>query len=200
MIITKEEAVKLLTDNGNLLKGQSDDYLVDEFVNTLVNPDADNPPLAVEKGTHRNIPPIFREIIALQTNTGVSKASAAEAYGISKRHAHTLHNGRVSPNEALARRGPVTSDIELSKALENSLGLVRDKALDKIAKSIDFIRDEALELEAPKTLSMIAANLSRVVSSTMKDKQQFNQMNVQTIFMTPKESTLKEYDVIDVDR
>ena len=198
MIITKEEAVNLLTNGNNLLKGKSDDYLIDEFVDALVNPD--KPPLSVPPGTRRNIPPIFREIIAIQSNvTGAAKSQTAAAFGISGKHAGRLHNGHVSPIEALERRGKTTTDIELGKALESSLAIVRDKALDRIGKSLDYIKDEALEVESPKTLSTIAANLSRIVSSTMRDKNQFTQNNVQTIFMTPKESRIGEYDVIDVD-
>lgn len=195
MIITKEEAVNLLANANNLLKDneKNEEHLIDSFVDELVSPD--KPPLQREGNEFRKIPPIFREIIALQANAGATATSIAKAYGVDNGHVGRLANGRVNKEEVRTTQ----TDVDLTKALESSLAIVRDRALDKIVKSIDYIRDEALELEAPKTLSMIAANLSRVVSSTMRDKQQFNQTNVQTIFYSPKGTDLGQYDVIDVE-
>ena len=193
MIITKEEAVNLLTNTGNLLREQNEEFLQDTLVAALVDPTT--PPLAIEKGERRLIPPIFREIIAIQANVGEKKSHIAKAFGIDPTHTGHLANGRVNRPEVRTTK----TDIELTKALEDSLAIVRDKALSKIGKSIDFIQDEELKLESPKTLSTIAANLSRIVASTMRDKNQFNQTNVQTIFYSPKNSPIGEYDVIDVD-
>ena len=196
MIITPAEAAHLLTANGNLLKDEevNQQCAIDAFVEELVNPI--QPMLTGGRG--HKIPPIFREIIAIQTNTGVSISDASKSYGISERHTHELKGGNVHRVDQRNSGGLRDSDIALAQALEKSLGKVRDKALEKIYKSMDSIQDESLENEQPKVLSTIAANLSRVVSSTMRNDKNQQTLNVQTVFYSPNKQPVEAYDVIDV--
>ena len=209
MIISREEAVNLLTNDGNLLKDDEaapelvksmregiEEEVIAEIVDDLVSPV--KPILQVEKGTHRIIPPIFRELIAIQSHTTGNAASVARAFGISAEHARELKAGQVSSDTYLKTNDPRASDIEHAKALEAALGKVRNKALDKIYASMDAIDDSLLPDEQPKTLALIAANLSRVVSSTMRDKRDGPVVNVQTVFYSPEKTKKEQYDVIDV--
>lgn len=204
MIINRQEAERMLNNAGNLLRdtgvpldeGSFIDEVISEMVDDIVSPD--KPILYTPPGTKRNIPPIFREIIAIQSNITGNGAAVAREYGISARHANELKGGNVSRPEQREHRGKTESDIELAAALEKSLSKVRNKALDKIYASMDAINDEELPDEQPKTLALIAANLSRVVSSTLRDKKDGPVVNVQTVFYSPEKANKEQYDVIDV--
>ena len=205
MIISKREALKLLNSDGNLLHDDEaikdmekrvSEEVVEELVEDIVNPE--KPILYTPKGTYRQIPPIYREMIALQANMVGNASGVARDYGISSSHATALKGGNVSHSNMLEKRGKTQSDIELSRALEDSLAKVRNKALDKIYASMDAIADDELPGEQPKTLALIAANLSRVVSSTLRNQKDGPVVNVQTVFYSPEKTKKEQYDVIDV--
>lgn len=200
MIINRDEAERMLTNTGNLLRDESAsidiDEVVREIVDDIVSPT--KPILYTPTGTKRNIPPIFREIIAIQANVTGNAASVAREYGISPRHASELSNGNVSRAEQRDKYGERESDVALAKALEKSLSKVRNKALDKIYASMDAIDDSQLPDEQPKTLALIAANLSRVVSSTLRNQKDGPVVNVQTVFYSPEKAAKADFEVIDV--
>ena len=200
MIITPQEAAKLLNNHNNLLRGEStstdEEQVIAEIVNDLVNPNI--PILQAEKGERRNIPPIFRELIAVQANVTGNASSVAAAFGISNRHAHELKGGNVHRPDQREKYGLRESDKELAQALEASLSKIRNKAIDKIYASMDAIQEEALVNEPPKVLAVIASNLSRVVASTLRDKKETPTVNVQTVFYSPNVTAKESYEVIDV--
>ena len=198
MIISRDEAIKMLNNSNNLLHNPDDveQDVIAEIVEDLIAPD--RPILHTPKGTNRRIPPIFREMIAIQSNLTGHSTQVAEAYGISAAHSHQLKHGQVSPNQHIATNGQRASDVALAAALEASLGKVRSKALDKIYASMDAIVDEDLPNQQPKILATIAANLSRVVSATLRDKRDGPVVNVQTVFYSPEKASKEQYEVIDV--
>ena len=198
MIIDKSEAQRMLHNANNLLKDEASPELMDEVIaeiaNDLVSPS--RPILYSE--TRRIIPPIFREIIAIQSNMTGNAANVARQFGISPRHASELKGGNVSRPEQIERRGKTESDKSLADALEASLSKVRNKALDKIYASMDAINDTELLDEQPKVLAVVAANLSRVVSATLRNQKEAPTVNVQTVFYSPNVAPKESYDVIDV--
>jgi hypothetical protein len=198
MIISRNEAINMLKNEQNLLRDENDieQEVIAEIVDTLVNPASIIP--GRENGKKGRIPPIFREMIAIQANMEGNAAAVARGFGISRMHASVLEKGTVHQPHQIARNGLKESDIALATALEASLSKVRDKALDKIYASMDAISDEDLPNQQPKILAMIAANLSRVVSSTLRDKKDGPIVNVQTVFYSPEKQAKEQYDVIDV--
>jgi hypothetical protein len=205
MIISKSEALRLLKNDGNLLHDDTaihdmerivEQEVVNEIAEELVNPE--RPILYTAPGTRRNIPPIFREMIAIQANMTNNAASVADAFGISHRHGAELKGGNVNRPEHRLEKGLTESDVALAKALEASLSKVRDKALDKIYASMDAIDSDSLPNYQPKVLANIAASLSRVVTSTLRNQKDAPTINVQTVFYSPEKASKEAYEVIDV--
>lgn len=148
----------------------------------------------------KQVPPIFREVIAIQSNLGVDRKALADNFGVTREHIHNLHNGRVNTKAEIAKSGERDSDVELRKNLDNALGKVRDKALDRIMASLNFMDDDKLEHQSARELSQIGSNLSRILGTTMPKHEgpvQNNQFN--TVIYAPETKPEHTYEVVEVD-
>lgn len=173
----------------------SDDNLVNRLADKMVN----GQHALGRKLSGTNVPPIFREVMAINARLGAKQNDVAKQYGVTQGLVHNLENGRVNTKATIRERGESKSDITLKDNLEKALGKVRDAALDRIVKSLEFMDDDKLETQDARVLSQISSNLSRVVAATMP-KGDSNQIGAQfnTLIYAPEPKKENDYEVVEV--
>jgi predicted transcriptional regulator len=173
----------------------SDDNLVNRLADKIVN------------GQHRlgrklsgtNVPPIFREVMAINSRLGAKQVDVAKQFGVTQGLVHNFEHGRVNTKAVIRERGESQSDITLRDNLDKALGKVRDAALDRIIKSLEYMEDDKLESQDARVLSQISSNLSRVVAATMP-KNDNSQIGAQfnTLIYAPEPRKEADYEVVEV--
>lgn len=147
-----------------------------------------------------NVPQVIRNVVGIQANFD-KVSNVAERWGLSKTQVRNYKDGIV--NRDRDENDP--SNKATSTAVNKVIDRVNDKVLCKIEKILDKIDDGSggnvdnlTGLEA-KTLSVIGANLSRIMASTMpKDKGNGNENKVQVIFMNPNPVDAPKFKTIEV--
>lgn len=131
--------------------------------------------------------PMTNEIAGTLAHFDTQK-NVARAFGMTQANVGLLENGRERKR-----------DPELNDRIERNLGIVRDKALDRLLSSIDLITEDKLESIGAKDLSTVASNLSRVVEKTLPKREE-SRVNSQLIVYAPTilNSGEDKYSVIDV--
>ncbi len=114
----------------------------------------------------------------------------AETLGMSDYAVHQAKNGRVN------QYGDV--DEELQKKLDKNLGRARDKALDVLLESLDLMDTGKLEKEDAKSLSTIAANVSRVVEKTLP-KERDSASRAQLIVYAPTQVNENRFEIVELN-
>jgi predicted transcriptional regulator len=201
MIITRDEADNLLDNENNLLNiiNENLEGIIDNGVKINRGESGRVHGRQGKRVGDIPVPPIFREIIAVQANMpGVKQKSLASTWGLTNSQVSAYANGRINQSNQIRRNGHSANDINLNKNLETTLGHIRVRVADRISKTIDYMGDEKLEDLTAKELSHVAANLGRVISSTQPREKQDVNLNVQTVFYSPKTEVLESYDVIEV--
>lgn len=217
MLITEEEALRRLNSTDNLLhrikRGNTSSVSTIEIEKSpelspfeeLEKRDSDKRALELsrrreEKETDErggrylgqtNIPPIFRELIGTAARIG-GPTQSARAWGTSVMHAHHLSHGRTGPDKIGDRKK------DLIEAIEFNTQTVRNKVLGRIEQAVTGITDEKLENKDAKELSMIARNLSSILSST-RVADGPRETNAQIIVFSPEQAKEAEYDIIEVN-
>lgn len=188
--INPDDLISRIGNDENILKEES---FIDDLINGVVLNRTERKEGRGRAEGDNNIPPIFQDVIAIQANvSGQTQKDLANAYGISPNRVALYKQGLTT------QKGDTAGSERLSKTLEASLGKVRDKALDRIMKSLECIGDDKLEDRTAKELSSIAANLSRVVSAAMPKKDDNPVINnYQTVFYAPEVKTVDSYPVIE---
>jgi hypothetical protein len=111
--------------------------------------------------------------------------------------AAALHMNRSSVAEN--RNGRTTfgkDNPELRARLDESLSIVRDKAMDRLLSSLDLLDDEKIGKANAKDISAISSNMAKVMSSTLPKEQVT--VNAQLIVYAPTQSTEDKFDVVDI--
>lgn len=136
-----------------------------------------------------NVPSDFRALIGAAARLSTAK-TVAKATGLSQLTVQNYRNGKTShvgePSPSLVQQ------IE-----ENTLG-IRNQVLGILSYTVAGITPESLENKDPKELSIIARNLSSIMSST-KPPADFGDKttNAQVIVFSPEQEQEAAYDTVD---
>jgi hypothetical protein len=146
----------------------------------------------------QNVPTIFRNIIAAQAAAGESNKSLREAWGVSQSTVSNYKHG--IPNRA---NPEAQSNKEVKDIVSKITGRIREKVCDRIELVLDQISAENISEETNlKTLSMIAANLSRTMQNMEPKKESDSKIDnrIQTIIYAPQTAEIEEYKTLEVAR
>lgn len=134
----------------------------------------------------QNIPPIFRSLIGSAARLGSVKATA-QTFGVSQLTTHEYKHGRVS--------GEVDTSL-LSKIEQDTLA-IRNQVLGVLAFTVAGITPESIENKDPKELSIIARNLSSIMTSTRPTESVEKNTNAQVIVFSPEQKE-QDYDTVEI--
>ena len=86
---------------------------------------------------------------------------------------------------------------DLKKRLDESLSIVRDKAMDRLLSSLDLLDDEKIGKANAKDISGISANMAKVMSSTLPKETQTN-VHAQLIVYAPTQINESHFDTVEI--
>lgn len=182
MLITKEQAEKRLNSPKNL-------------INTIEHNGGKLIVKEIIKGGNRlRTPNLTNEERALVAVTAITTngPSTAEAFGVSKDAVKNWRLGRTKRPAQLAG----VNHPELEQAIEDRLGIVRDKALDKLMESLGLIDKDKLDKQSALNLSTISNNLASVVSKTFA-KETARSSAVNVIVYSPPVKDISNFKVVE---
>jgi len=136
-----------------------------------------------------NIPPISRSLIGSAARLGTVRHTA-QTFGVSTVLTNNYKHGKVHQDDE-----PRPS--LLSKIDQDTLE-IRNQVLGVLAFTVAGITPESLENKDPKELSIIARNLSSIMSSTKPIEVQDKSTNAQVIVFSPEQNTKDGYDTIEI--
>lgn len=87
---------------------------------------------------------------------------------------------------------------DIQERINTNLGLVRDKALEKLMSTLGLIDEGKLLDQDAKGLAHVASSLSRVVKDTAPAEISSRDTNVQVVVYAPQQRDEKRFEVIDV--
>ena len=135
------------------------------------------------------LPAFLQEIIGTLGNQE-NQRGVAKAFGVSQGRVSQLSNGHSGTN--------VLMNEDLKSRVDNQMKRVRDRAVDKLMDAMGLMSDEKMEDEDAKDLSIIAANMSKVVTSTLpKEDSIVNQQQI--IIYAPETQTAEFYEVKEIE-
>jgi len=181
MIYTEQEADKILTNPRNLVNQISSNNGKLEIKEIKHN-----------KGHTRNLADEERVLIGTIARAGLGKnAEIAEEFGVTATTVSDLSHGRVcSPAHPRFVPHP-----ELEEKILGKLNEVEEKAIEKLIDSLGVITPEKLnECSAPQA-SVVASNMSKIVSNCRPQVQDNRKM---IVVYAPRQKSLEDFNVIDV--
>lgn len=122
-----------------------------------------------------------RNEIALRARLGEKTSALAAEFQITQGNVSHIKTGR-------------THGID-EKEIVESLSEVRDKALDRLMVSLGLITDEKLAKCNAKELSVVAANMGKVVEKTIP-RDSVDRINL--VIYTPELKQERAFDVVDI--
>jgi len=181
MIFTEEQAEIILTNPKNLVNQVSNNGSKLEIREKPTN-----------KGHTRQFSDEERVLIGTVARAGLgTQAEIAEEFGVSKHQVSDLSNGRVCP-PCHPRFVP---HPELEEKILGKLNEVEEKAIDKLMASLGVITEEKLnECSAPQA-SVVASNMSKIVSNCRPQVQDNRKM---IVMYAPRQKSLEDFSMIDV--
>lgn len=133
-----------------------------------------------------NIPEPTRELIGTLSALGTQTATA-KAFGISNAAAHLAEHGKGGDGKARRAR------------IEENIGKVVDKALDKLLCTIDNMGEDQLGSLPIKEAAAVASQMSKVVANLNKREDDAGRgVAAQLIVYAPTQVTEERYEVIEV--
>jgi len=135
-----------------------------------------------------NVPPIFRALAGSAAAIGTARATA-KAYGMNPTMVHHYKHGRTSQDKEAPG---------LQEAVDHNTLLVRSQVLDVLNATVGLITEDKLENQNAKELSMIARNLSGILSSTKPTVIAPPANNAQVIVFAPEQEKEQHYETIEI--
>ena len=175
MFIDPDKAQERLDSEDNLANrfGKKEEVKILEI--PLRQPGKDRPNLSIEERTE----------IATRAMLGENQTKLAQEFGTTQENVSQIKN----------RKGHSHSGIDEDQ-VEKSLGNVRDKALDRLMSSLGLLTDDKLSGCSAKDLSVIAANMGRVVDKTLPKSESSDRVNF--IVFAPELKQEKSFNVIEI--
>jgi hypothetical protein len=133
------------------------------------------------------VPMEFRVAAGLLANFD-SVRHVGAALGLDKVTVNSARNGQTSHGQ---------DSPELKSKLDEALGTVRDKAMDRLLSSLNLLDDEKIKKASAKDISAISANMSKVMSSTLP-KDTGSVVNAQLIVYAPTQVNESHFDTVEI--
>jgi hypothetical protein len=181
MIFTEEQAEVILTNPKNL---------VNQIEST--NGKLEIKEIKHNNGHKRTLPNEERVLIGTIARAGFgTNDEIAEEFGVTATTVNDLKHGRVcSPAHPRFVPHP-----ELEEKILGKLNEVEEKAIDKLMASLGVITEEKLnECSAPQA-SVVASNMSKIVSNCRPQVQDNRKM---IVMYAPRQKSLEDFNVVDV--
>lgn len=213
MFISEDEAARRINSDGNLLRRlnvpvpqpihEVDIVLDDTKSDPTEATEDDAVRLAILAGRRHlktsdqrggrypqqgNVPPIFRALIGSAAALGTA-AATAHAWGVNPVMAHHYKHGRTGQDK---------ESVGLAEQVDNNILVVRSQVLDVLAITVAGITAEKLDNKDAKELSMIARNLSGILSSTKPTVIAPPSNNAQVIVFAPELEQEAHYETIEI--
>ncbi len=144
MILTKEQAEERLKNENNLANRFSSGKVIDL-------------PRKGKKKDEGNLTEIERNEIAVRARLGESQQVLAEEFDTRPANISHIKLGK-------------TKGIDEEK-VEQQVNAVKDKALERLMKSLGLLDDDKLSKCSAKDLSVIASNMGRVYEKTTSQRE-----------------------------
>jgi len=136
-----------------------------------------------------NISPAIKAMIgSLAMIEGPTKVG--RAFGIAQGTVSDYKNGNTSNHK---------KDPKLVAALEENIGLVREKVINKILKHVDAITEEKIEEASLPILSKSASNLASIFDKFRDSNATNGILQQQFVFFGVKPRDEGQYNVIEVE-
>jgi len=171
MHITREEAEKRLSSPENLARrfGNPDE------------PPVKHIPIKLRGKDRVNLSWEDRTEIAIRARLGENQSKLAQEFNITQGNVSHIETGRTQG----------VDDSKVNQALE----VARDKAVDKLMAALGLITEDKLSSSSARELSVIAANMSRVVEKTLpKDSGG----NINLVIYSPELRTERGFRKVEV--
>jgi predicted transcriptional regulator len=126
--------------------------------------------------------------IALAATSGRKQKEIAEEFGVQVSTVSDIVNG--------TRRAP-DSDRSIEEAkVAAALDKVRERAIDKLMSSLDQITGDKVSAHNAKDISVICANMARVVQQTIPQEKATQQINL--VVYTPELRNEKSFESVEI--
>lgn len=140
-------------------------------------------PISVTQGKRGTLTSLGRELAGI-TAALTDNKTARQLFGVH------------SPQRYIEGMVGNRHDPDLERNVKAAIARVREKVLGKIELAVDAIGEDKLTDKEAKELSIIAANLSRVVQSTRKEED--NSVRGGVIFISAADKNESDYDTKEV--
>lgn len=145
-------------------------------------------------GNHKSLSTEERVMIGSLARAGLgTHQEIADELGVARSTVINASQGRTT----FSTHPRFVPHPELEEKILNKLEPVREKALERLMKSLDVITDAKLEDLDAKDASVVAGNMSKIVVNTMP-KNENNDNRIQIVMYGPKQKDLKEFDVVEI--
>ena len=174
MHITEKQALERLNSPNNLANrfARVDNQIVQVEERVIHSP-----------GKNRvNLDENTRTEIAIQARLGMNQNDIARDFGVTQGEVSQIKNNKVQGVD--------------ERAVERSLNEVRDQAVLKLMESLGLITSDKLSALGAQALSIVAANMSKVVEKTMPNKD--NKNNINLIIYTPEMRSERGFDFVEI--
>jgi len=181
MIFTEEQAEKILTNPRNLVNQISSNNGKLEIREIKHN-----------KGHTRSLADEERILIGTVARAGFgTREEIAHEFNVTETTVSDLSHGRVcSPAHPRFVPHP-----ELEEKILGKLNEVEEKAIEKLMDSLGVITPEKLnECSAPQA-SVVASNMSKIVSNCRPQVQDNRKM---IVMYAPRQKSLEDFNVVDI--
>jgi hypothetical protein len=136
------------------------------------------------------IPSFIKKTIAILGRSGEVQTEVARQFNVSPAEVSYCERGKISEHK---------DDPELKAHIEDKLGPVQDKAVERLMSSLGLMDDGKLEKSNAKDLSTIAANMSRVVANTVpRNGNNGDNHGIQIVVYAPQQHKEEDYRVINL--
>jgi len=135
-----------------------------------------------------NVPPIFRALAGSAAKLGTA-AATAKAYGMNPTMVHHYKHGRTSQDKP---------SPGLAEQIDENTNVIRAQVLDVLGQTIGLITPDKLDNQGAKELSMIARNLSSIMSATRPAEVADRSTNAQVIVFSPESEKETHYETIEI--
>jgi DNA-binding XRE family transcriptional regulator len=122
-----------------------------------------------------------RDEIAVRARAGENQTKLAKEFGISQPSISHIERGKSK-----------TDEVKVEKALNH----VRDRALSRLMSSLGLLTDDKLSGCSARDLSLVAANMSRVVEKTIPKEN--TQSGINLIIYSPELKRESGFKVVEI--
>lgn len=131
---------------------------------------------------------IAADVASSPLNGNQTRTQIAQKYGVQVSTVSDIANN--------VRRVPDSARSVEQEKVDLALDAVREKAIDKLMAGLGQITEEKVQAHNAKDISVICANMARVVQQTIPQEKTAQQINL--VVYTPELRAEKNFDVVEI--